>query len=211
MIADELEDTLVDLMNEEIDKGVTVEHIQKSIRTIGTVDVIPSNSILAGIEYKLMNAYGRENVLKEIISKVREVYDYIMVDCPPSLGIIVTNALVASDKVLIPVESQYLSFESLKVMLGTIEMVKRKLNKELEIAGVFLTKFQSNTKLSCGIREKVREIYGEDVKIFDECIPYSVKAAEQTLYGKSLIELEPKHPISRAYMKIAKELMENEK
>ncbi len=211
MVADELDNTVVDLMNDAIDNKITQEKVEKCIRTVGKVDILPSNSLLAGIEYKLMNAIGRENNLKEIIATVIDSYDFVIIDCPPSLGLFVTNALVASDYVLIPVEAQYLSFERLGVMLDTVEMVKMKLNKDLHIAGVFLTKYQSRTKLSNGIREKICEIYGQDVKVFDEYIPYSVKAAEQTLHGKSLIELEPNHPISTAYMNIAKELLRYER
>ncbi len=210
-IADELSYTLYDLMNEEIDGVASHETIKEAIRNIGKVDIIASNSLLAGIEYKLMNAIGRENILKGIISTVSNNYDFIIIDCPPSLGLFVTNALVASDYVLIPVEAQYLSFESLKVMLATVGMVKRKLNPSLNIAGAFLTKYQSRTKLCGGIRNEICEIYGEDIKVFDEYIPYSIKAAEQTLHGKSLIELEPNHPVSTAYMNIAKELLKYEK
>lgn len=209
--ADGLKYTLYDLMNESIDRDVTESRVRECILQVSEVDILPSNSLLASIEYKLMTAFGRENVLKSILEKVTGDYDYIIIDCPPSLGLIVTNALVASDCVLIPVEAHYLSFESLKVMLGTIEMVKLKLNPNLKIAGVFLTMYQPRTKLSKGIKEKLCEIYGDDINVFDEYIPYSIKAAEQTLYGKSLIELDKTHPISLAYLKIAKELMQNSK
>lgn len=211
MEANGLENTLYNLLDAVIDGGVIEEKVKACIRQMRKVDVLPSNSSLAELDYKFMNAYGREHVLSEVIETVRAFYDYIIIDCPPSLGLIVINALVASDYVLIPVEAQYLSFESLKVMLGTVEMMKRKLNKTLKIAGVFFTKYQSRTILSQGIKEKVCELYGEDIKIFDEFVPYSIKAAEQTLYGKSLIEIAPEHPVSLAYMDIAKELLCNEK
>lgn len=199
--------TLVDLMTEAIDGEVTLECVRECIYAAGAVDILPSNFALAKIDYKLMNAYNRESVLKSIIDAIRPDYDYIIIDCPPSLGLIVTNALTACDRVLIPVEAQYLSFESLKVMLGTIEMVRKKLNRSLEIAGVFLTMYQSRTKLSKGIKDKICEIYGDDIHVFADWIPYSIKAAEQTLYGRSLIDLEPNHPVSAAYMNITKELI----
>ncbi len=206
-----LRDTLYDLMNEEIDYGTSGERISDCIRNAGQVDVLPSNAMLAGVEYKLMNAMGRETILRSILENVSEVYDFIIIDCPPSPGIFVNNALVASDYVLIPVEAQYLSFERLTTMLDTIKMVKMKLNPNLKIAGAFLTKYQAKTKLSNGIKEKIKAVYGKEIKVFDEIVPYSIKAAEQTLYGKSLIELDPEHPISKAYMSIAKELLEYEK
>ena len=210
--ADSLEVTLFDLLNEVMDTySSNPESVRKCIIPIGNVDILPSNSKLADLTYKHMNAQCRETILREILETISNEYDYIIIDCPPSLGLIVTNALTASTKVLIPVEAQYLSFESLKVMLGAVEMTKRKLNKELEIAGVFLTKYQAKTKLSQGICKKVSELYGEEIRIFDKYIPYSIKAAEQTLYGKSLVELAPTHPVSVAYMDIAKELLEYEK
>lgn len=206
---DELNITLFQLMEKAINGVVTKEDVEECLLNLGDVDVLPSNSILAEIDYRLMNAYRREFILKDIISVVEDMYDYIIIDCPPSLGLVVTNALVASNHVLVPVEAHFLSFDSLKVMLGTIEMVKMKLNPDLKIAGVFLTMYQSRTKLSKGIKERLFEIYGDDIKVFDEYIPYSIKAAEQTLYGKSLIELDKKHPVSEAYMSITKELMNN--
>ena len=210
MIADELDNTLCNLIDEAIEDGVTEQRVVECIRQVGKVDIIPANSVLAEMDYKVMNAYHREYLLKDIISTIEHLYDYIIIDCPPSLSLIVTNALTASNYVLIPVETQYLSFESLRVMLDTISMIQKKLNKELQIKGIFLTKYQSRTKLSQGIREKVYEIYGEEIKVFDEYIPYSIKAAEQTLYGKSLIELAPDNPVSVAYMNITKELITDE-
>lgn len=123
-----------------------------------------------------MNAYRREYLLKDIVSTIEHLYDYIIIDCPPSLSLIVTNALTASNYVLIPVETQYLSFESLRVMLDTISMIQKKLNRELQIKGIFLTKYQSRTKLSQGIREKVYEIYGKDIKVFEEYLQTEVQS-----------------------------------
>lgn len=208
--ADENSGTLVDLLSEEIDGSVSLEQIEECIVTAGTVDILPSDSLLAGIDYKLMNAFNREMVLKAIVDKLRAAYDFIIIDCPPSLGLIVRNVLTASDYVLIPVEAHYLSFESLQATLGTIDMVRLKLNPELKIAGIFLTMYQSRTNLSKGIREKLWETYGGELRIFEEAVPYSIKAAEQTLYGKSIIELYPKSPVSAAYQAIARGLMEYE-
>ena len=173
---------------------------------IGSVDVIPANYLLAGLDLKLMNAMAREYVLKGIVEYVRKDYDYILIDSPPSLGVIVMNSLTASDYVLIPVEAQYLSFESLKVMLDTVNITKIKLNPNLNV-GIFITKYQSNANICKAILEKTREMYGESVKVFDTPIPYSVRAAEQTLYGKSIVEFMPRHKISAAYTQIAKELI----
>ncbi len=204
---DELSPTLADLMLEAIDGEVSSKRIVECIHTSGNIDILPSNSLLAGIDYRLSTALSRETVLKSIVDKLRGSYDYIIIDCPPSLGLIVINALAASDFTMIPVEAHYLSFESLKVMLSTIDMVKLKINPKLKIAGVFLTMYQQRTNLCKAIREKIVESYGENVRVFDESIPYSIKAAEQTLYGKSLIEMLPSNPVSEAYKRIAKELI----
>ena len=210
MVADELDNTLCNLIDESIADGVTEQRVVECIRQVGKVDILPANSTLAEMDYKIMNAYRREYLLKDIISTIEHLYDYIIIDCPPSLSLIVTNALTASDYVLIPVETQYLSFESLRAMLDTVSMAQKKLNKELQIKGIILTKYQSRTKLSQGIRQQVAEIYGKEIKVFKEYVPYSIKAAEQTLYGKSLIELAPDNPVSVAYMNIAKELLNDE-
>lgn len=202
--------TLADLLSEEIDGSVSLERIKECILPGGKMDILPSNALLAGIDYKLMNAFNREMVLKAIVDKLRSVYDFILIDCPPSLGLIVRNVLTASDYVLIPVEAHYLSFESLQATLGTIDMVRRKLNPNLKVAGIFLTMYQSRTNLSKGIRDKLRETYGGELRVFEESVPYSIKAAEQTLYGKSIIELYPKSPVSAAYRAIARGLTEYE-
>ena len=208
--ADTISNTIVDLLSEEIDGSVDLARITECIMAAGKVDILPSNARLAGLDCKLMNAFNREMVLKAIVDKLRGIYDYIIIDCPPSLGLIVRNVLTASDYVLIPVEAHYLSFESLQVTLSTIDMVRLKLNPNLKIAGIFLTMYQSRTNLSKGIKEKLHESYGEEIRVFEETVPYSIKAAEQTLYGKSMIELNPNHPVSAAYQSIAKGLMEYE-
>ena len=208
--ADTISNTIVDLISEEIDGSVGLERITECIVTKGRVYILPSNARLAGIDYKLMNAFNREMVLKAIVDKLRGIYDYIIIDCPPSLGLIVRNVLTASDYVLIPVEAHYLSFESLQATVSTIDMVQLKLNPDLKIAGIFLTMYQSRTNLSKGIRDKLREAYGGEIRVFEETVPYSIKAAEQTLYGKSIIELNPKHPVSAAYQSIARGLTEYE-
>lgn len=205
--ADEFSNTLVNLMTEAIDGEVTVEDIRPCIRRVGNVDVLPSNLSLAAIDCKLMNAYGRERILKTVIDIIRDEYDFILIDCPPSLGLIVINALVASDYTLIPVEAHYLSFESMKVMLDTVNMVKKKLNPNLEIAGMFITKYQARTNLSKAVWELVTSTYGNNLKVFNDYIPYSIKVAEQALHSKSIVEMFPDHPVSVAYMKIAKELI----
>ena len=131
--------TLADIMSAAIDGEISYYDVRDCIMRIGGVDVIPANYLLAGLDLKLMNAMAREYVLKGIVEYVKKDYDYILIDSPPSLGVIVMNSLTASDYVLIPVEAQYLSFESLKVMLDTVNITKLKLNPNLNV-GIFITK-----------------------------------------------------------------------
>lgn len=210
MNPNDMNNTMVNLISEAIDDEVTEERVLECVRKAGDLDIIPSNLLLSKLEYKFMNADSREFVLKSIVSKVEANYDYIIIDCPPSLGLMVKNALTASAYVLIPVEAHYLSFDSLMDMLDTIGMVRKKLNPNLQIAGIFLTMYQSRTLMGQGVRSKVQEIYGDTIKVFNDCVPFSIKASEQTLAGKSLVEIAPNHPVSIAYMNIAKELMQNE-
>lgn len=166
----ELSITLADILSEAIDKDVSIKRITEAVISVGKVDILPSNSMLAGLDFKLMNAFGRETILKSITDKLRDTYDYIIIDCPPSLGLMVINALVASDYTLIPVEAHYLCFESLKIMLDTINMVKLKLNPKLGVAGIFLTMYQSRTSLSKGIKEMVNRTYGNSVTAGHRCL-----------------------------------------
>ena len=204
---DEIKLTLAGILSEAIKGMVSEEQVKKYIIHLNKLDILPSNSLLALKEFEIMNAVGRDYLLRDVIEPIRNSYDFILIDCPPSLGTIVLNSLSASDYTLIPVEAHYLSFESLREMLKTINMVKMKLNPKLKIAGIFLTMYQARTNMSKVIREKIKSEYGDTIKVFDEYVPYSIKAAEQTLYGKSIIEINPKHPVSTVYISIAKELL----
>ncbi len=210
MQPDALQYSLAHLMSKAITGEVSKQEIADCIVPRDGVDILPSNSLLATLDPALMNAMCRESILKSISDQMRDQYDYIFIDCPPSLGVIVKNALVASDFTLIPVEAHYLCFESLRNMVDTIRLVKLKLNPGLEIAGIFLTMYQSRTNLSKEIRKLIKDTYGGSIRVFDDCIPYSIKAAEQTLHGKSIIDLEPNHPVAQGYIHIAKELMAND-
>jgi len=202
-----IEKTLGQLMACVIDSSNFTEDVTEYIIHKNNIDILPANFRLAAIDSKLMNAFCREYVLKSIVDKLKDQYSYIFLDCPPSLGAIVINALTASDSVLIPVEAHYLCYEGLKLMLDTIKTVQLKLNKQLKIEGIFFTMYQSRTSLCRGIADLVREQYNSEIKVFDEHIPFSIKAAEQPLHAKSIIEYAPKNPVAQGYEHLAKELM----
>ena len=204
-----LEHSLVNLMAKAIQTEIPIHEIERCIMHLGNVDILPSNSLLAGLEVMLMNAVCREAILKSITDQIKNRYDYIFIDCPPSLGTIVLNVMVASDYLVIPVESHYLCYESLKSIMETIHLVRMKLNPNLKIAGILFTMYQRRTNLSKEIRELVKETYGDNIRIFEDYIPYSIKAAEQTLYGKSIIDINPKHPVAVSYTNIAREMIAN--
>ena len=193
---DLIEKTLGQLMACVIDNNDFTEDITNYIIHKDNIDILPSNFRLSAIDTKLMNAFCREYVLKSIVDKLKDLYSYVFLDCPPSLGATVINALTASDSVLIPVEAHYLCYEGLKLMLDTIKTVQLKLNKQLKIEGIFFTMYQSRTSLCRGISDLVREQYDSEIRVFDEHIPFSIKAAEQPLYAKSIFEYAPKNPVA---------------
>lgn len=188
---DELDATLVNIMekvinDEDIEPGEGIIHHEEG------VGFIPANIELAGLETALVNVMSREMVLRQFINNIRADYDFILIDCMPSLGMITINALVAADSVLIPVEAAYLPVKGLQQLIKTIGRVHRKLNPMLSIMGILFTKVGRRTNFARDIAEQIREAYGNQVHIFDNCIPLSVRAAETSAEGKSIYLCAPK-------------------
>ncbi|MCI6139082.1 MAG: AAA family ATPase [Clostridiaceae bacterium] len=188
---DELDATLVNIMekvinDEDIEPGEGIIHHEEG------VGFIPANIELAGLETALVNVMSREMVLRQFINNIRVDYDFILIDCMPSLGMITINALVAADSVLIPVEAAYLPVKGLQQLIKTIGRVHRKLNPMLSIMGILFTKVGRRTNFARDIAEQIREAYGNQVHIFDNCIPLSVRAAETSAEGKSIYLRAPK-------------------
>ncbi len=188
---DELDATLVNIMekvinDEDIEPGEGIIHHEEG------VGFIPANIELAGLETALVNVMSREMVLRQFINNIRADYDFILIDCMPSLGMITINALVAADSVLIPVEAAYLPVKGLQQLIKTIGRVHRKLNPMLSIMGILFTKVGRRTNFARDIAEQIREAYGNQVHIFDNCIPLSVRAAETSAEGKSIYLRAPK-------------------
>ena len=174
------------------------------------VDVLPANIALAGTEVSLVNAMSRESILKQVLNEYRKDYDHILIDCMPSLGMLTINALAAADRVLIPVQTQYLSAKGLEQLLQTIAKVRRQINPHLKIDGILLTMVDSRTNNAKEIGNLLRETYGEKIRIYAAEIPRSVRAAEISAEGKSIFEHDPGGKVAEAYRLLTKEVMANE-
>lgn len=173
------------------------------------VDLIPSNIELSGLEVSLVNAMSRETILKQYIDTVKKEYDYVLLDCMPSLGMLTINALAAADNVLIPVQAQYLPAKGLEQLLQTINKVRKQINPKLKIEGILLTMVDSRTNYAKDISALIRETYGNKLKVFKTDIPRSVRAEEISAEGKSIFEHDPKGKVAEAYRSLTKEVLNN--
>ena len=163
-----------------------------------------------GVDVSLVNAMSREFVLKTYVESMREFYDYILIDCMPSLGMITVNSLTASDSVLIPVQAAYLPVKGLEQLIKTICRVKKHLNPEIKFEGILISMLNARTNYAKDIMELIREYYGEVIPIFESIIPFSVKAAETSAAGVSIFTLDKKHPVAQAYEKLTEEVIAHE-
>lgn len=171
------------------------------------VDLMPANIMLSGLEVSLVNAMNREKILKQYLDTVRREYDFILLDCMPSLGMLTVNALAAADQVLIPVQAQYLSAKGLEQLLQTINKVRRQINPKLKIEGILLTMVDSRTNYAKEISALIREAYGSNIKVFSTDIPRSVRAAEISAEGRSIFKHDPKGKVAGAYRVLTKEVL----
>jgi len=169
------------------------------------IDFVPSNIELSAFEVGLFNVMNREYVLKNYIDKVKSSYDYVLIDCMPSLGMMNINALVAADSVIIPTQPNFLSTKGLTLLIRSISRVRRQINRSLRIDGILLTMVDSRTNNAKNIIASLRQI-GGDLRVFDTEIPHSVRAAEATVEGTSIFEYDPKGKVADAYMRLAKEV-----
>ncbi len=175
------------------------------------VDLMPANIELSGMEVSLVNAMSRETVLKQYLDIVRRQYDYILLDCAPSLSMLTINALAAADSVIIPVQAQYLPVKGLEQLMMTIGRVRKQLNPNLKIDGILLTMVNERTNYAKDIIALLHEAYGGKLKIFDSHIPLSVRAAEISAEGKSIYAHDPHGKVAEAYRVLTKEVMKIEK
>ena len=168
------------------------------------VDLIPADIELAGLEVSLVNCMNREKMLKQVLDSAKREYDFILLDCTPSLGMLTVNALAAADTTLIPVQAQYLSAKGLEQLLQTVQKVRRQINPKLKIEGILLTMTDSRTNYGQQIDNLIRGAYGSKIKVFDQTIPRSVRAAEISAVGKSIFQHDPKGKVAEAYQSLTK-------
>ena len=206
---DKLETTLANVMEwvlneEDFDLSAGILHHEEGI------DLMPANIELSGVETSLVGIMSSETTLKEYIEMISDDYDYIMVDCSPNLGQLTLNALVAADEIIIPVQAAYLPLKGLEQLLRTIRRVKRKMNPKLDIRGILITMVDYRTNFAKDITEVLYEHYGNNIHIFDEVIPFSVKAAEASAEGVSIYSYDGKGKVAAAYEKIVEEVVSYE-
>lgn len=172
---------------------------------INKLDVIPATIQLAGAEIELVPTLSREVRLKKVIEGIRDRYDYIIIDCPPSLGLLTLNALTAADIVLVPIQCEYYALEGLGQLVNTINLVKKHLNSKLSIRGVILTMFDTRTNLSLQVAEEVKKYFGE--LVFEAVIPRNVRLSEAPSYGESILTYDPRSKGAEVYKLLAEEVL----
>ena len=196
----EIDKSIYDVIINEINIKETLKDTQ-----VKTLKVCPSNINLAGAEVELVSLMSREHRLKERIDEIKNEFDYIIIDCPPSLGLITLNAFTASDSVLIPVQCEYYALEGLGQLINTINLVRRHLNKEVEIEGALLTMYDARTNLSNQVVKEVKR-YFED-RVYKTVIPRNVRLSEAPSYGMPITVYDPKSKGAKCYEKLAKEFL----
>ncbi len=174
------------------------------------VDLVPTNLEMAGMELTLVNVVCRELVIKGYIEKIREKYDYILIDCPPSLGMITINALAAADSVIIPIEAAKPSIKGMQALLKTIGKMRRQINPKLQVEGIVINKVDCRTNYNTQAADIVRASYGSSLKVFDKNIPLAIKAAEVASEGVSIFRYDPDGKAAYAFNSIVEEVIANE-
>ncbi len=207
---DKLPTTIATVMGKVI-TDTPIEPREGILQHYEGVDLLPANIELSGMEVSLVNAMSRETILKQYLDRVKKDYNYILLDCMPSLGMLTINALAASDSVIIPVQADYLPAKGLEQLLQTIGKVRRQINPKLKIDGILLTMVDGRTNFAKDISTLVRETYEGSIKVFKADIPRSVKAAEISAEGKSIFAHDPKGKVAEGYENLTKEVLKIEK
>ena len=197
--------TLANVMN-DIVAGIDTDGHPEILHHAEGFDYVPANRSLSSVEVGLVNVMSRETVLRQYLDEVKKDYDYVLLDCRPSLGMLVINALSASDYVLIPVQADYLAAEDMTELIGTVQSIRRQINPKLKIGGVFLT-MANDTNFRKEIVESVKENYGKNLPVMDTVIPATVRLAEISTADKSIFLHDPKGRAAEAYRNLVREVM----
>ena len=200
----DVEESVYDLIINEAKAREIVKKTQ-----IKNLDICPSNINLAGAEVELVSMMSREYRLKEKLDEIKDDYSYIIIDCPPSLGLITLNAFTASDSVLIPVQCEYYALEGLSQLITTIKTIKKKLNPQIEIEGVLGTMYDGRTNLSIQVLDEVKKYFPD--KVYKTIIPRNVRLSESPSFGEPIINYDRTSKGADAYMALAKEVIRNNK
>ncbi len=195
--------SLYDVLINDVDIKQTLQDT-----CVKTLKICPANVNLAGAEVELVNQMSREQRMKAALEEVKEEYDFILIDCPPSLGLVTLNAFTAANSVLIPVQCEYFALEGLGQLLNTINLVKKHLNKSLEIEGAVLTMYDIRTNLSNEVVKEVKKYFGD--KVYKTVIPRNIKLSEAPSYGMPIILYDEKSKGARCYEKLTKEILKAE-
>ena len=196
----DLENTIYECLINGIDPHTAV--VETSVENLS---LIPSHIDLVGAEIEMLNIENRENLLKNILTQVRSEYDYILIDCSPSLGLITVNALTASDSVIIPVQCEFFALEGIAKLLNTIKIIKSQLNPSLQIEGFLLTMYDNRLRLSNQVYEEVKRHFGD--LVFNSVISRNVRLSEAPSHGMSVLEYDPLSKGAQNYVSLAKELI----
>ena len=175
------------------------------------VDLIPANLDLSAIEFSLVNAMSREFTMKNCIADIKNKYDYVLIDCMPSLGMITINALACSNKVIVPVQAEYLAAKGMGQLLKTIKRVQKQINPKLQVDGVLFTLVDKRTTLSKDVKEVLKASYGSYVDTYKTEIPKAINTAKSSSTGKSIFEYDKNSPVAKAYENFAKEVLFNDR
>jgi len=184
---------------------VAIKDVIISVEKIENLDIVPSNMDLAGADLELGGMENRESILKRKIEDIKDLYDYLIIDCPPSLGLLTINALTASDTVFIPMQCEYYALEGISQLIKTIQKVKKGLNKNLEIEGVVLTMFDSRRNLQLQVAEELKSYFGE--LVYENSIPRNIRLAEAPSFGLPIALYDPKAKGAEAYSDLADEFL----
>ena len=205
---EELPVTIADMMKKVVDEkeirpGEGILHHEEGM------DLMPSSIELSGMEVALVNTISRETVLKEYLESVKRDYDFVLMDCSPSLGMLTINAMAAADTLLIPVQASYLPAKGLEQLLQTVNKVRRQINPRLKIEGILLTMVDARTNDAKEISELIRNAYGGKIKVYDTEIPRSVRASEISKEGTSIFKHDPGGKVADAYRELTREVVKN--